>query len=228
MSNKKRHHYVPIFYLIEFTDSDEKVFVYRKDDARLVLHQKPDNTGFRKYYYAQPVENGGRDYNALEDQFCIIETKWGDFISKARRGEVGPKELDTLVQFIALQHVRVPATRDAIELNLADQVKATTLKLEKFGKLPRPPKGFENILSEIEITISPHKSIEAMAPIALEFGQILARLGLGILYNGSGIPFITSDNPVIWFNPEQGESEIIPYSESSGGDIILFFRCPLT
>ncbi len=223
MSNKKKHHYVPVTYLKEFTDSAGKLFVYRKDVSRKVLHQKPENTAFRKYYYAQPLDNGERNLNALEDQFSTYEAKWKRFLEKARKYEVGSSELETLIQFIILQHVRVPATRDMVELHLADQVKATAESLDRLGELPPPPKGFEDILSKANFTIAPFKSLQIMKNIAEEFGSILARLGFGILINKTDLPFITSDNPVVWFDPKYEERDIVPYTVSRNGGVFLVF-----
>ena len=53
--NKKKHHYIPEAYLKAWCDVDGKVRIYRKDDPYKVIRQSPENFGFHKYYYAQPV-----------------------------------------------------------------------------------------------------------------------------------------------------------------------------
>ncbi len=72
---KKRHHYVPKAYLKYFCDGKGKLRVYRKDEPDKVIHQSPDNTAFHKYYYSQPLPNGGKDHNTLEDLFAELEAK---------------------------------------------------------------------------------------------------------------------------------------------------------
>lgn len=67
--NKKRHHYIPRAYLKSFGDDEGKVRVYIKDEPDRFIHQSPDNLGFHKYYYSQPLPEGGKDHNTLEDLF---------------------------------------------------------------------------------------------------------------------------------------------------------------
>ncbi len=73
---KKRHHYIPKAYLNFFTDRDGKVFIHLKDEPEKFIHQTPDNTGFHKYFYSQPLPDGGRDNNTLEGFFSKVEDKW--------------------------------------------------------------------------------------------------------------------------------------------------------
>jgi hypothetical protein len=54
--NKKRHHYVPKAYLNSFRDEQGRVCVWLKDDPHKSIHQSPDNVGFHKYYYSQPLQ----------------------------------------------------------------------------------------------------------------------------------------------------------------------------
>ena len=66
-NEKKRHHYIPITYLNKFTDNTGKVFAYRQDDVQKPLHLRPNEIAFERYYYSQPLPEGGRDNNTLED-----------------------------------------------------------------------------------------------------------------------------------------------------------------
>lgn len=119
--------------------------------------------------------------------------------------------------------VRVPATRDNIELMYADMVSTKIKELEKEGKLPEPPSGFENILDFVDVSIDPHQSLHAMAPLLENFNELLNRLGFQVIRNNSNIPFITSDNPVIWFDPKYAEKEIVPHTIEPNGSAILIF-----
>ena len=67
--DKKRHHYVPKAYLKFFCDEQSKVRVYLKDDPDKTIHQAPDKTGLHKYYYSQPLSEGRKDHNRLENLF---------------------------------------------------------------------------------------------------------------------------------------------------------------
>src|SRR5436853_235701 len=82
MQQSKRHHYVPKAYLKAFCDQQGKLRVYRKNGPQEPLHQVPDATQFRNYYYSQPTSDGGQDNNGLEAAFSAIETHWPETVAK--------------------------------------------------------------------------------------------------------------------------------------------------
>ncbi len=220
---KKRHHYVPKAYLRFFSDEEEKLRVYLKDAPEKVLYQSPDNTAFEKYYYSQPLPEGGTDNNSLEDQFSLTESAWPPIVEKLRNGDDINDQLETLFTFIALQRARVPASRDAQESMLAATVLATARQLDAMGKLPPKPKGFEDILDHVGISIDPHKSIHGMVDTIRAMGTVFSLMGIGALHNRTDIPFLTSDNPVIWFDPSVPEDSMQPYRIKPDGEVVLLF-----
>ncbi len=221
--NKKRHHYIPKSYLKFFCDDVGQVRVYRKDDPCKVISLSPDNVGFRKYYYSQPKTDGGKDHNALEDCFSKIEDKWPGIVGRLHRRENVNDSLIDIFQFMILQRARVPASRDATERIDAERMLARARRLDAAGKLPPKPKGFEDILSRVEVSINPHQSIHAMVPVAKGIGQVFDRIGFGALHNKTETPFLTSDNPVIWFDPSVKDSDLQPYVLRPDGPIVLLF-----
>jgi hypothetical protein len=220
---KKKHHYVPVTYLEGFTTEAKKLYVYPKYPPNEVRCQSPKKTGFRKYYYSQPLPEGGKNNNALEDFFSTVESKWSGFIKDIQNNKNVNDRLEFLLEFIALQYSRVPCTREAIELMLAHQVKGTSDVLNKAGKLPKPPKGYEHIFENLEISIDPHKSIHAMHEITTGLGELFSKLGFGVIRNNSNLPFITSDNPVIWFDSSKKKNEFLPYTITPQSPILFYF-----
>ncbi len=91
------------------------------------------------------------------------------------------------------------------------------------GSFPPKPKGFEDILDHIEAPINPHLSIHAMPHIIKGIGQVFSRIGIGVLHNKTAIPFLTSDNPVAWFDPSIPELNLKPYVLKPDGPIVLLF-----
>lgn len=221
---KKRHHYVPKAYLKSFCNDEGKFYVYRKDDPENELPPlTPSNVGLHQRYYSQPLPDGGYDHDKLEDCFNEYETKWPGIVERFRAKENVNDVLDTIYAFIGLQRARVPAARDACEKVLADGVKAFTRQMDAAGKLPPPPEGFENILDQVDVAIDPHQSIHAMVNIIKGIGELLNRIGIGVLHNITKVPFLTSDNPVIWFDPSLPEGEMRPYTVRLNGQIVLIF-----
>ena len=76
------------------------------------------------------------------------------------------------------QRARVPAIRDATERIDAERTLARARRLDAAGKLPPKPKGFEDILSRVEVSINPHQAIHAMVPVAQGIARCLIGLDL--------------------------------------------------
>jgi len=219
---KKRHHFVPQGYLQHFDDADGLLHIIRKDRPKKAFLQKPDSFAFHKYYYAQPLPDGGRDTDALENLFSILEAKWPPIVERLSRKEDVNDELEAIFQFVALQRARVPAMRDAIELMEAARVKSTILAMAAAGKLPPPPEGFPNLLDNVVVSIDPHRSILAMPTLMKAMGLVFDRIGIGVLHNVTSIPFVTSDNPVVFFDPSALPEDMKPYTLDRGdGPVVL-------
>lgn len=223
MQQTKRHHYVPKAYLKSFCDNNGKLCVYRKDAPTELLRQAPDATQFRKYYYSQPKPTGGQDNNALEAVFSSVEAHWPETVAKLHtRGDVNDR-LENIFQFIALQRARVPASRDAAESMLAQTVKDTMKGMQRNGEIPPLPPGFGGLLNQVEVAIDPHMSIHAMVTMLEGVGSLFSQIGLAAIHNNTELPFITSENPVLWFDPSLPFEEQRPYTIQPGGPILLVF-----
>lgn len=221
---KKRHHFVPKTYLNSFCDPKGRLLVYRKDSPQKPLYVKPDATQFRGYYYSQPIPGGGQDNNTLEDLFSTIESKWPETIAKLHRRENVNDNLENIFEFMTLQRVRVPAARDAVESILAQTVKDTLHLLHANGELPPPPQGFEDLPNQAQVSIDPHMSIHAMVGILKGMGELYSVLGFTAVHNSTQRPFLSSDNPVVWFDPSKPFNEQQPYTVNlNEGPVHLIF-----
>ncbi len=223
MNDKKRHHFVPKAYLKAFTNSKGRVHVYRKDEPGTVLTVSPNGIGFERYYYSQPTPEGGTDHNRLEDMFSAIEGKWPQIVERIGRASDVNDVLPEIFEFITLQRVRVPANRDATEARLAGQVKSLFRDLLAKGFLSPPPASLRGRLDDVVVSIDPHKSIHGMVEDIHDAKVVFERIGLSAVHNMTTIPFLTSDNPVIWFDPSKPPKDIEPYGISKHGPILLFF-----
>jgi hypothetical protein len=218
----KRHHFVPKAYLKAFCDAKGRLLVYRKDSPSTPLHVAPDATQFRRYYYSQPTPGGGWDNNSLETVFSNVETGWSETVARLGLREDVNDRLENIFMFMALQRARVPAMRDAAEAMMAQAVKDSMQVMLKSGRLPPPPPGLK--LEDVQVAIDPHQSIHAMVRILEGTGELFGTVGLSAVHNGTGRPFLTSDNPVIWFDPTLPFEEQRPYTvDRDNGHVLLFF-----
>jgi uncharacterized protein DUF4238 len=220
---KKDHHYIAETYLDCFSNAEGKVCMYRKDDPNKVIQQRPKELASHRHFYRQPVPDGGFDHNSLEDLFSKVETKWPDIVRRLTQKEDVNNYLQEIFQFIAMHRARVPATRDACEAMLAAIVKSEARLLDRAGKLPPMPQGFEHLWDLVEVSIDPHQSIHAMVDVLRGMTKVLGRIGIGALHNTTGVPFLTSDNPVIWFDPAASEGDMRPYTIRDDGPIAMLF-----
>lgn len=220
---KKKHHYIPECYLKRFCDEQGQLIQYRKDDPERLSRHSPSNVAFHKYYYSQPLLEGGRDNNSLENLFCEIEAKWPTIVKRLLARENVNDLLEDIFAFIGLQRVRVPATRDACEALLAETVRSTMKIMDAAGGLEPKPEGFEDILSHVEVAIDPHQSIHAMVDMLRGAGEIFTQIGIGVIHNLTDVAFLTSDNPAIWFDPSVCESVMRPYWRREAGPVVMLF-----
>jgi hypothetical protein len=192
---KKRHHYVPVSYLARFTDPEGFLYAYRKDEPDKVLRSKPESIGFQKYYYSQPLPDGGYDHNQLESGLGEMEAGWTDLAARLAAGANvnNQEDLGYLLGYMALQKVRVPAARDLAEKALAHRVMQQLRQLDAAGELDPNPEGLEKLLDLVQITIDPDSSVYE------------------IIHNQTATSFITSDNPVAYFDPSIPEKAVQPY-----------------
>ena len=220
---KKRHHYIPKSYLHFFCDNSGRVLVYRKDDPSKAIPLSPDNVAFHKYYYSQPRPDGGKDHNALEDCFSSMEDKWPGIVERLHCRENVNDSLEEIFQFMALQRARVPASRDVTEGIHAEGVMAAARQLDVEGNLSSKSEGLEDILDQVEVSINPHQAIHGMVTVVQATGQVFDQMGFYPMHNKTDVPFITSDNPVIWFDPSVKDADLRPYVLQSDGPAVLLF-----
>ena len=216
MIEKKKHHFIAQTYLRGFGNQHGKVCVYSKDKPAEPWWAAPETVAFEKYYYSQPTPDGGQDNNRLEDFFCSIETGWPELVSKINRREPHHGWLDQLLVFALMHRVRVPTVRDAVEKMLAESVRMFSRHLNDLGETPPPSPGytFEFLDKNLAISIDPHRSIHAMADFAKGVTEIISAVGFRIVENKTAEGFITSDNPVVYFDPTVPQNLMQPYTIS--------------
>ncbi len=210
---KKRHHYVAQAYLRPFCNAQGKLCVYSKDKGGEFWFSAPESIAFENHYFSQPTPDGGRDNSRLENAFAKIEATWTPLIEKTMRGEAVEGGISTLINFLLLHRVRVPTARDAHEKMRVALVRATARHLHETGRLPSGPGklDFEYLERNSVVAIDPHTSIHAMPNLAKGMERVLNVIGYEILENETTEDFITSDNPVIYFDPAVSESAVQPY-----------------
>ncbi|MDA8030764.1 MAG: DUF4238 domain-containing protein [Alphaproteobacteria bacterium] len=216
--SKKRHHYVPKAYLKAFCDREGKILVYRKDDPHKPLHLSLNNVALRNYYYSLPLPEGGHDNNILEDMFSELESQWPQLVDRLRQGDDinDSDSLSVLFSFIALQRLRVPAARDHAERIASEVIRSDLRGMKARGEISCEP-------DDLEIAPHPAISLSSITSMESTIRTVFKEMGWGVLHNKTDLPFLTSDNPVIWFDPSVPEDKMRPYVWLPGRPLLSIF-----
>lgn len=204
MSEPRKHHYLPQFYLRGFSANGRSIFQIEKRGGRAYLLSIRDTAAIRDYHEFDTEE--AEDPAVIEKRLAEVEAQLAEALARAIQcGVTTPETHNLLIQLVALLRVRVPAFKAGIEAYLQNVVRSVGLIMERKGELPPPPKGFEDVLrmENLSITISNWKLLELMFRIAADrrLFDILAAMRPTILRAPRETFFLTCDQPVAIFHP---------------------------
>lgn len=200
-TERKRHHFVSVTYLESWSNADGKLHAYLSDKPDQPLSIKPDEIAFENYYYSQRREDGTRDNDSFEDLFGAVETRWPLVLGALEAGVVDPSILHWLYSMMTIMRTRVPAARDYNEELMALETRTSLKAFADRGKLPAKLKRYEHELDNVEVTVDRQRTLGKMGEDMRRFGDMTRRLGFEILRDDTGTGFLTSDNPVAYFDP---------------------------
>lgn len=186
MANKKNQHYIPKFYLRNFSFENDKKQIGIFNIANKYFYQKATlkNQGSRNFFY-------GNDGD-VEDKLAKIEGIISRIILQIIDSEEIPKvnsdDYFNLCLFIVLTDlrnpVRVEIMKGKLEVMKEELLKTdSSINLDKF--MPTP---------------SHEKIVKALLSNTLEMTNSITDLQCKLLINRTNIPFIASDYPVIKYN----------------------------
>jgi len=237
----KKQHYIPQSYLAAWVDPctpagyEPYVWIINKRSLQ-ISNRAPKNILFEIDLYTTETEDGERDLS-LEHGLSKIE---GEFVRIrdsviADNLPIDDADRTILVAFTAALHSRTPASSERwkpfwqqmLDKMDAMQSWASTASPEDIEKLAshmpiNAEKSHIVTREEIqEIVDSPIPSL--LAPSVLAEAKQLDRLDLVIFRTHTSPGFVTSDNPVVWGDPEghkrapphQGPALIYPSIEIS-------------
>jgi len=204
MSEPRKHHYLPQFYLRGFSANGRSIFQIEKQGGRTYLSSIRDTAAIRDYHELDTEE--AKDPTVIEKRLAQVEAQLAEALARAIKCGVTTAEThNLLIQLVALLRVPVPAFKAGIEGYLQSAVRSIGLMMERKGELPPPPKGFEDVLrmENLSITISNWKLLEFMFRIAADrrLFDILVAMRPTILRAPRETFFLTCDQPVVIFHP---------------------------
>lgn len=193
MTVPKRHHFVPRWYLDQFSDKDGMLNLYDKLNC-MWRRQKPNKAMHRNNYYHQSWAPVGIDPYILERKFGNdIEPNGKVCINKmiSWEAELTKEEWAAIVIYITSQRVRVPRQAEAAKELLRNYIlingdaEATKMVLD----------------GELNLTINDSFRFDFMKMASSHLYKYFLRMDWEII-EPEGSEFITTDSPVTFFNPE--------------------------
>ncbi len=246
MVELKQHHYAHASYLENFRANDQKLHVFDKWSPGRQFATSPDKILRQGYYYSQPVHSEGRFDIGLEKFFSNIESNWPSLIgSISVKQKLTDETYSSFCEMICTLRARVPNTRKALEVCLQD----TARKLMREADEPVPDEiarlfstknsriarlqsegalRLHHLVDEklIVVPIDPHHSLSFMPQIVQSMKPYLGRFfRKSFLHNKTKIDFITSDNPIVFFN-RVGKADPKPFCQDADGNFQFIF--PIT
>jgi hypothetical protein len=209
MGKPRRHHYIPISYLKRFTTNDELVVFDFINERK--FSTSPQNIAHIKDFYSVDSKDPANE-NMVERYFSKVENYAKDIINEYINTMQLPNKKNwiRLVEFIASIYVRGPRFRfEYIEFAegflkmRADHVLAnpTSYEYQQLAKNGKPKELLKDV-SKIQITPHQNEYVLAMLKPIPKLTEVISQMTPTLLYLCGSSRFITSDNPIILFDPK--------------------------
>lgn len=185
MAQNKKHHYVPRFYLKRFSNDAKSINLYNVPHNKKVLAANLKNQCYRNYFYGKDAE--------VESALGEVEGKAADLMRLIDKSRFPPPPVSEwhliLVVYILLQYGRTAYSADTL-----NEIYDKTWK-HVYG----PKAKTEGIdLSNVQVGI---KDVGRYSiGLTAKHYPLLLDLEYRLLINSSGVEFVTSDNPVVFYN----------------------------
>lgn len=191
MSSKVKQHYVPQFYLRNFSMDKTSIYCFDKVNVRS-YSQSIKNVAQKKYFYEL-------ESLYLEDDFASLESEVSKYINiivrnKKYKALNNLKQRSKLALFMAAQLIRTLERRQLIEL----QVGALKNHFIETGVMDDILSSFfDNFLQDDSIKESHLKLIQEMLPLLVKSFFFKKWV---LLIDKTDVGFLTSDNPIVMYN----------------------------
>lgn len=186
MSEKKNQHFVPQFYLREFSyeNNRKQIGIYNIETDLYFPKANLKFQASRKYYYGEDL--------AIENHLAELEKLTAPTIQEIIQTQTLPKP-NTEAHFRLLTFVVLSFSRTTVHENSFNDGTDKMIKTI-YGSHPE----MKDELDEVKIEFS-NSSVIGITQMA-EMIPISLDLSFKLLINESNAPFITSDNPVVKYN----------------------------
>lgn len=185
MREPKNHHFVPQFYLRNFSSNKKQIKLYNFSGDRFVTEASISGQCYRRKLHAFSP--------GLEEKLGVMEAAASIVLRSVMSDQLLPspktKEWMDLLIFILFQKVRTSRSIQSI-----DTINNFLINQVKKGAEQDP----ENILNNLTDNVTP--PLQIVFSILPEIAQVATDLQVHLLINDTAEKFITCDDPVVLHN----------------------------
>lgn len=216
MSEPRKHHFLPQFYLRGFSIDRRGIYQIEKRTATYYGCQIKDTAAIKDFHKLDYED--AEDPNALEKALAQIEGELAEHLATfLAEGLANEQARLYTVQLLSLLRLRVPAFKRHIEASYPSSIRKVAELMDRDGKFPVPPAGLEEKLEikNLKIEVLNWKCLEIMFKLAADEEHLrpLYRMRTTLMHAPFGTSFLTSDQPVSLYHPTAAKS---PYGAGPG------------
>jgi len=221
MSIKKRHHYIPKFYLEGFIDPHNRpyLWVYEKGNKKIIKATSKD-IAVEKHYFSFLMLDGERNSDTLENVMAEIERNSAPIFKKIIRGQSLSKEDKAyFATFLAFMMIRVPNFRKNIENAIGELMKRISMvsasnrrafeaMIKRYEKDTRkkinmPIEELRKwvLEGEYDIKANPELALGMALSTTRELFPVFLGMKWTFVRATDEYKFLTSDNPLFYCDP---------------------------
>lgn len=191
MPQNKSHHYVPQMYMRLFArEGDNRIGVFVIDRRKFIPGAPIRGQACRDYFYGKD----GRTERALGDIEGHAARIFGEVVRDRRLPAASSQDHEWLIFYLGLQHAR---TVGAAEQHNEGSEKVAKSILRRKAEL----EGNSEIVEALDhVRIRRTNAVSDLMGYTTIGASLLADLKLVLIENGSTVPFIASDTPVVFHN----------------------------
>lgn len=190
MANNEYQHYVPQMYLRNFSSNGKSIGGYILGERKYVSDMPIDRVCGRKYLYGEDLK--------IEKWFSDLEGNWANLLRKIiseKNLELSEEEWAYLYMFVFLSDARTGYTADSTVDSATKVAKSIALLGQEHGLVDFSDEEIKKLHVSID---KPNLAHLQSMPTGVEVMQDLAP---ALIINSSGKGFITSDCPMMKYNP---------------------------
>lgn len=217
---KKRHHYIPVFYLSGFTNKDGCLYVYDKD-SRPVFETSPEGIAYENHYFSFMTPDGKRDSETVENSMMSLEGGFARVMKKIHNYEdLTHDDRITFAFFVASMMVRVPNMRDNIRKATGETMKHINVSMssnkENFQRMIRKfecdtgkqidvdveeLRQWANNPDNYDVTVDKEYATGVALSLLKDFAKVFFKMKWAFLKANDEYKYVTGDNPLRYIDP---------------------------